>query len=83
MNFDCGHGTQPDVLAHAATGCAGEVRTLLYEVRGGGHRLLAGDDWTLLRLLGRASSDIDPGALLLEFVLKPGRIPGLGQASSP
>jgi polyhydroxybutyrate depolymerase len=74
-----GHGTQPDVLVHAATGCAGGVGTLLYEVRGGGHRLLAGDDWTLLRLLGRASPDIDPGALLLEFVLKPGRIPGLGQ----
>lgn len=78
-----GHGTQPDVLVHAATGCAGGVRTLLYEVRGGGHRLLAGDDWTLLRLLGRASPDIDPGTLLLEFALKPGRIPGLEQAGTP
>ena len=74
-----GYGTQPDVLVHAATGCAGRVRTLLYEVRGGGHRLVAGDDWTLLRLLGRASPDIDPGALLLEFALKPSLIPGLGQ----
>jgi polyhydroxybutyrate depolymerase len=78
-----GYRTQPDVLVHAATGCAGSVRTLLYEVRGGGHRLVAGDDWTLLRLLGRASPDIDPGALLLEFALKPSLIPGLGQEDSP
>jgi polyhydroxybutyrate depolymerase len=74
-----GRGSQPGVLVHAASGCAGGVSTLLYEVRGGGHRLSAGDDWTLLRLLGRATPDIDPGALLLEFVLEPGRIPGLGQ----
>ena len=74
-----GRGSQSDVLVHAAVGCAGGVKTLLYEVRGGGHRLSAGDDWTLLRLLGRATPDIDPGALLLEFVLEPGRIPGLGQ----
>lgn len=73
-----GRGTQPDALVHAATGCAGGVQTLLYEVRGGGHRLTAGDDWTLLRLLGRASPDIDPGALLLEFALGPNRVPGLG-----
>ena len=56
---------------------------MLYEVRGGGHRLLAGDDWTLLRLLGRASPDIDPGALLFEFALKPSYIPGLGLEDSP
>jgi polyhydroxybutyrate depolymerase len=74
-----GRGSEPDALVHAAVGCAGGVRTLLYEVRGGGHRLSAGDDWTLLRLLGRATPDIDPGALLLEFVLDPGRLPGLGQ----
>jgi polyhydroxybutyrate depolymerase len=78
-----GHGTQPDVLVHAATGCAGGVSTLLYEVRGGGHRVSAGDDWTLLRLLGRASPDIDPGALLLEFVLESGRVPRLGPAGPP
>jgi polyhydroxybutyrate depolymerase len=74
-----GHGSQPDVLVHAATGCAGGVHTVLYEVRGGGHRLSAGDDWTLLRLLGRATPDIDPGALLLEFVLGPGRVRGSAQ----
>ena len=74
-----GSGTQPDVLVHAATGCAGGVTTVLYEVRGGGHRLLAGDDWTLLRLLGRASPDLDPGRLLLAFALEPRRIPGVTQ----
>ncbi len=74
-----GRGSRPDVLVHAAVGCAGGVRTLLYEVRGGGHRLTAGDDWTLLRLLGRASPDIEPGALLIEFALESGRVPGLGQ----
>jgi hypothetical protein len=63
---------------HAASGCAGGVRTLLYEVRGGGHRLTAGDDWTLLRLLGRATPDIEPAALLLEFVLAHDRVPGAG-----
>ena len=72
-----GHGTQPDVLVHAATGCAGGVSTVLYEVRGGGHRVSAGDDWTLLRLLGRATPDIDPGALLLEFALEPGLRPAI------
>ena len=74
-----GRGTQPEAAVHAARGCAGGVQTLLYEVRGGGHRLSAGDDWTLLRLLGRATPDIDPGALLLEFVLEPRRVPGLGR----
>jgi polyhydroxybutyrate depolymerase len=69
-----GRGTQPDVLVHAATDCDGGVSTLLYEVRGGGHRLSTGDDWTLLRLLGRATPDIDPGPLLLDFSL--GRITG-------
>ncbi|WP_343897763.1 alpha/beta hydrolase family esterase [Craurococcus roseus] len=78
-----GLGTQPDALVHAATGCAGGVQTLLYEVRGGGHRLTAGDDWTLLRLLGRATPDIDPGVLLLDFVLEPSRVPGLGRADRP
>jgi len=73
-----GRGSEPDVLVHAASGCAGGVQTLLYEVRGGGHRLSAGDDWTLLRLLGRATPDIEPGALLLDFALEPGRVPGLG-----
>lgn len=72
-----GHAAHPDVLVHSAAGCDGGVRTLLYEVRGGGHRLLAGDDWTLLRLLGRSTPDIDPGALVLEFALEPGRIPGM------
>ena len=78
-----GRGSQPDVLVHAASGCAGGVATLLYEVRGGGHRLTTGDDWTLLRLLGRASPDIDPGALLLEFALGLGRAPGPGQERRP
>jgi polyhydroxybutyrate depolymerase len=77
-----GRGSQPDVLVHAASGCADGVRTLLYEVRGGGHRLSAGDDWTLIRLLGRATPDIDPGALLLEFVLASSGVPGLGQTRS-
>src|SRR4028118_2369543 len=48
-----GRGSQPDVLVHAASGCAGGVATLLYEVRGGGHRLTTGGDRTLLRLLRR------------------------------
>ena len=78
-----GRGSEPRALVHAASGCADGVATLLYEVRGGGHRLSAGDDWTLLRLLGRATPDIEPGALLLEFVLDPGRVPGLGQGRRP
>jgi polyhydroxybutyrate depolymerase len=75
-----GRGTQPDVLVHAATDCAGGVSTFLYEVRGGGHRLSTGDDWTLLRLLGRATPDIEPGALLLEFALGKGPLNSPGDA---
>jgi polyhydroxybutyrate depolymerase len=78
-----GRSSGPDVLVHAASGCAGGVSTSLYEVRGGGHRLSAGDDWTLLRLLGRATPDMDPGALLLDFVLKAGRHPGTGAVGTP
>ena len=78
-----GRGSGPDVLVHAASGCAGGVSTMLYEVRGGGHRLSAGDDWTLLRLLGRASPDMDPGAVLLRFVLEAGRRPGTGAGGTP
>jgi polyhydroxybutyrate depolymerase len=76
-------GSGPDVLVHAASGCAGGVSTMLYEVRGGGHRLSAGDNWTLLRLLGRASPDMDPGAVLLRFVLEAGRRPGTGAGGTP
>jgi polyhydroxybutyrate depolymerase len=61
---------QPGVMVHAATGCAGGVLTELHEVRGGGHRVATGDDWTLLRLLGRASPDFAPGDLLVEFALR-------------
>jgi polyhydroxybutyrate depolymerase len=59
---------QPDVLLHEAAGCARGVPTRLYEVRGGGHRLTTGGDWTLLGLLGRSTPDIEPGELLLDFV---------------
>jgi len=73
-----GRTAEPSVLLHAASGCAGRVNTVLYEVRGGGHRVSVGDDWTPLRLLGRATPDIEPGALLLDFVLNARRIPGQG-----
>jgi polyhydroxybutyrate depolymerase len=53
----------PGVVLHEAGGC---VPTLLYEVRGGGHRL-PGDDWPLLAWLGPATFDLDPAALLLGF----------------
>lgn len=58
----------PAVLLHRATGCAGDVPTLLYEVRGGGHRLPGGEELSLLRVLGRATRDLEASALLLGFL---------------
>jgi polyhydroxybutyrate depolymerase len=58
----------PAVLLHSATGCAGGVPTLLYEVRGGGHRLPGGEELSVLRVLGRATQDLEASALLLDFV---------------
>lgn len=75
-----GDDGDPDVLVHVALGCAGRVGTVLYEVRGGGHRVSVGDDWTLLRLLGRATPDFDPGALLLDFALDPASLSRPAQA---
>lgn len=63
-----GPADAPDVLLHAATGCAGGVPTRLYEVRGGGHRLPGGEELSLLRVLGRATQDIEASALLLDFI---------------
>jgi polyhydroxybutyrate depolymerase len=74
-----GHAGQPGVLVHAATGCAEGVSTLLYEVRGGGHRLPGGDAWPPLWLLGPATPDIEAEALLLDFALDPREAPGLGR----
>jgi polyhydroxybutyrate depolymerase len=70
----------PDVLVHAAAGCADGVSTLLYEVRGGGHRLPGREDWPPLLLLGRATLDIEAGALLLDYARDPRRAPGLPAA---
>jgi polyhydroxybutyrate depolymerase len=58
----------PMVRLHRATGCAGGVPTLLYEVRGGGHRLPGGEELSLLRVLGRATQDLEASALLLDFL---------------
>ena len=63
----------PFVVLHRATGCAGDVPTLLYEVRGGGHRLPGGEELSLLRVLGRATPDVEASALLLDFVRAAGR----------
>jgi polyhydroxybutyrate depolymerase len=64
-------GAGPGVVRHAATGCAGGVATLLYEVRGGGHRLPGPDDWPPLWLLGPATPDLETGPLLIDFALDP------------
>uniref|UniRef100_UPI001F29EA17 alpha/beta hydrolase family esterase n=1 Tax=Falsiroseomonas oryziterrae TaxID=2911368 RepID=UPI001F29EA17 len=72
-----GGADDPAVLLHQATGCRHDVATLLYEIRGGGHRLPGRDDWPLLRLFGRATPDIEAGELLLGFALDPATPPGL------
>jgi polyhydroxybutyrate depolymerase len=72
---------EPDVLVHRATGCRGDVATLLYEIRGGGHRLPGRDDWPLLRLFGRATPDIEAGEIILDFARDWGAAPGLDARS--
>jgi polyhydroxybutyrate depolymerase len=59
-----GAADAPDVVLHAATG---GTETRLYEVRGGGHRMPGGADLSPLRLLGRATPDVDADALMLGF----------------
>ncbi|MGG5820129.1 alpha/beta hydrolase family esterase [Falsiroseomonas sp. HW251] len=73
-----GAAWEPDVLVQRATGCRAEVATLLYEIRGGGHRLPGRDDWPLLLLYGRATPDIEAGAMMLDFARDPRSAPGLG-----
>ena len=75
--------SEPQMHLHAATGCAGGVSTLLYEVRGGGHILPGSDAWPSFWLLGRATPDIEAADLLLAFVLDPGRMPGLQPPAGP
>jgi len=58
----------PGVVLHSATGCAGGVPTLLYEVRGGGHRLPGGEELSVLRVMGRATMDLEASSLLLGFL---------------
>jgi polyhydroxybutyrate depolymerase len=57
----------PRVLVHQALGCRDGVSTLLYEVRGGGHRLPGGEELSVLRVLGRATQDVEASALILAF----------------
>lgn len=68
-----GRGGDPHVVVHAARGCAGDVRTLLYEVRGGGHRLPGDMAWPVLWPLGEATPDIEAREILLRFVRGAGR----------
>jgi polyhydroxybutyrate depolymerase len=67
----------PSLWVHRAGGCRDGVATLLYEMRGGGHRLPGQDDWALLRLFGRASPDAEASALMIDFARDPGAAPGL------
>ena len=57
----------PDVLLHRAEACRHGVATWLYEVRGGGHRLPGGEELSLLRILGRATPDLETSAMILAF----------------
>lgn len=57
----------PDVVLHRAQGCRHGVATWLYEVRGGGHRLPGGEELSLLRVLGRATPDVETSAMILAF----------------
>jgi polyhydroxybutyrate depolymerase len=61
----------PHVVLHGATGCARGVTTRLYEVRGGGHRLPGDRAWPVWWPLGDATLDVEAGALLAEFALRP------------
>lgn len=63
-----GPADSPALLLHRATGCTGAVPTLLFEVRGGGHRLPGGEELSLLRVLGRATPDAEASAMMLAFL---------------
>ena len=69
----------PFVLAHAGTGCANGVRTLLYEVRGGGHRLPGQDGFSFRRIFGRATGDVAASELVTRFALRRSELPGVAR----
>ncbi|WP_270939193.1 hypothetical protein, partial [Falsiroseomonas oryzae] len=78
-----GRAAAPGVLVHRATGCRDGAATLLYEVRGGGHRLPGHDGWPLMALLGPTTLDADASELMLGFARDPRAAPGLpGQAAT-
>lgn len=66
---------QPDVLLHRAEACRHGVATWLYEVRGGGHRLPGGEELSLLRVLGRATPDLETSAMILAFARSAKAVP--------
>lgn len=66
---------QPDVLLHRAEPCRHGVATWLYEVRGGGHRLPGGEELSLLRVLGRATPDLETSAMILAFARSAKAVP--------
>lgn len=70
-----GGADSPSLVLHRATGCAGGVPTLLFEVRGGGHRLPGGEELSLLRVLGRATPDAEASAMMLAFLRAAGGAP--------
>jgi polyhydroxybutyrate depolymerase len=70
-----GEPDAPHVLLHEATGCAPGATTLLYEMRGAGHRLPGqGESW-LMRVFGRTTMDVEASALMLAFARNPDRVP--------
>jgi polyhydroxybutyrate depolymerase len=65
----------PFVILHRATGCAPGATTLLYEMRGVGHRLPGQGEWLLMRLFGPTTMDVEASALMLAFARNPGVAP--------
>jgi polyhydroxybutyrate depolymerase len=79
-----GAGTEaPFVVLHRATGCAPGATTLLYEMRGVGHRLPGQGDWLLMRLFGPTTMDVEASALMLAFARDPGEAPAALPAQRP
>lgn len=74
-----GGADAPYVLLHRASGCAPGATTLLFEMRGVGHRLPGQGDPVVMRLFGPTTLDLEASMMMLAFARDPGELAAIGQ----